>query len=65
MPIVSATALLWVTVRVVDLPLAGGVVLAAIVSLGVLRATRSHLDVLDVFPELGKLPFASRLLGKS
>ena len=63
--IVSATTLLWVTMRVVDLPLAGGVLLVAIVSLGVLRATRSHLDVLEVFPELGKLPFASRLLGKS
>ena len=61
--IVGATALLWVTVRVVDLPLAAGVALAAIVSLGVLRATRSHLDVLEVFPELGRLPLMKRLLG--
>ena len=63
--IVGATALLYSAVHLLDLSLPVGIALAAVVSLGVLRATRSHLDVLVVFPEIGKLPFATRLLGRS
>ena len=61
--IIGATVVLYGAVRILDPPLVVGLVLAAAVSLGVLRATRSHLDVLGVFPELGGLPFATRLLG--
>ncbi len=61
--IVLATVGLYGAVHILDLSLAVGIVLAAVVSLGVLRATRTYLDVLDVFPKLGSLPFATRLLG--
>lgn len=62
--IIAATVMLYGTMRILDPSLLVGIVLAAAVSLGVLRATRSHLDVLDVFPELSGLPFATRLLGR-
>ena len=61
--IVVATVVLYATVHILDLSLLVGFLLAAAVSLGVLRATRSHLNVLDVFPEIARMPFATRLLG--
>ncbi len=63
--IVMATIVLTVVVRVFELSLVPGIVATTVVSLVVLRTTRSHLEVLEVFPELGKLPFAHRLLGGS
>lgn len=63
--IITATVFLYSVFHFVDLGLPVGMGLVAIVSLGVLRATRSHVDVLQVFPEIGRLPLASRLLGRS
>ncbi|HSJ92255.1 MAG TPA: flippase [Ilumatobacter sp.] len=63
--IVTATVLLYSVFHFVDLSLPVGMALIAVVSLGVLRATRSHVDVLDVFPEIGRLPGAARLFGRS
>lgn len=60
--IIAATVGLFAAMRLLDLSLVPGIVLAAVVSIGVLRATRSHLNVLDAFPEVGRLPFAKRLL---
>jgi O-antigen/teichoic acid export membrane protein len=63
--IVVATVGLYAAIHLLDLSLLVGFVLATVVSLGVLRATRSHLHVLDVFPEMSRLPFAEKLLGRS
>lgn len=63
--IVIATVGLYAVVHLADVSLPVGIVLGAVVSLGVLRVTRSHLDVLEVFPEIGRVPLAKRLLGGS
>lgn len=62
--IISAAVGLFAAMRLFDLSLVVGIVLVGLVQLVVMRATRDHLDVLEVFPEVGRLPFASRLLGR-
>lgn len=63
--VVGAAAGLYAAVHLLDLSLAIGIPLVAMVSLGVLRATRNHLGVLEVFPEMSRLPFAKQLLARS
>jgi O-antigen/teichoic acid export membrane protein len=62
--IVVASVGLYAAVHLLDLSLLVGFLLTTAVSLGVLRATRDHLHVLEVFPEMARLPFADRLLGR-
>ena len=63
--IVVAAGGLFAVMHLLDLPLTVGIPLAAVVSLAVLRATRNHLGVLEVFPEMSRLPFAKHLLARS
>ncbi|MEO6571514.1 MAG: flippase [Ilumatobacteraceae bacterium] len=63
--IVVASAFLYAFMHIVQPGLVIGFVLATVVSLIVLRATRNHVRVLESFPELAKVPFASTLLKTS
>lgn len=47
---------------VVDPPIFVSLPLAALVSLGIIRANRAVLNVADMFPELMKIPFVKKLL---
>lgn len=46
-----------------DFPLAVTLILALLVSLFVVRINRDRLDILEMFPELGRLPFIRPILG--
>lgn len=63
--IVVATVLLFAARAAFDPPLALGILMVAVVSLGLIRVTRTQLDVLTAFPEVGKIPLARKLLGGS
>jgi O-antigen/teichoic acid export membrane protein len=65
MVIAVAAGGLYAAVHLFDLSLLVAFPLATVVSLAVLRATRDHLNVLDVFPEMARLPFAKQFMGRS
>ena len=54
--IVVASGLLWFLERTLQWPTFGDLALAAVVSLAVLRLSRSDLDAANIFPEIRRLP---------
>jgi O-antigen/teichoic acid export membrane protein len=61
--IVATAGLLFALQQVVAPPLVVGLVLAGVASLIVLMVARPRLDIMDTFPELGRMPYLGRLLG--
>jgi O-antigen/teichoic acid export membrane protein len=61
--IVGTAGLLFTFQQLVQPPLAVGLVLAGVASLIVLAVARPRLDIMDTFPELGRMPYVGRVLG--
>jgi O-antigen/teichoic acid export membrane protein len=62
--VVAGAAAVWLVQRVAQPPLAVGVIVAALVSLAVVRLNRRALRLAGTFPELARIPIVGRLVAE-